>query len=216
MMKRHALLLMLIIPIVVSVTVSYSEPCYADKYVLERGDFVDFGFQLWVGGFLQETVTEANALSMNFTPETCRPPGLYDDLLGMKNGGTKDQVTVSAAEGFAPDDQDFGSWAGEELVFKNLKIYEINFFPYTDVYTGGTSDFGRTLLIILGVVLGIGGVIGISYVAYRYSPKIFGKRCLTCKSLAVGKCKNCGESFCENCFSSGCSSCKGRSLIRKK
>ncbi len=215
-MKRYTLLMMFVIPMVVTLTVSYSNPCYADKYVLERGDFVDFGFQLWVSGILQETVTEANAISINFTPETCRPPGLYDPLLGMKNGETKAQVTVSAAEGFPSDDPDFGGWAGEELVFKNLKIYEINGFPYTDVYPNTGSDFGRTLLIILGVVLGLGGVIGISYVLYRFSPRIFGKRCLTCKSLAVGKCTKCGKSFCEKCFSNGCPSCKGRSLIRKK
>jgi hypothetical protein len=215
-MKRHALLLILIIPLVVTLAVGYSEPCSADKYVLQRGDFVTFGFQLWVGGFLQETITESNAIEINFTPETCRPPGLYDDLLGMKNGEIKNQVSVSAAEGFPPDDPDFGVWSGEDLLFKNLQIYEINFFPYTDVYTGGVTPFGRTMIIIVGVVLGLGAVVGISYVIYRYSPKIFGKRCLTCKSLAIGKCRNCGKHFCEKCFSNGCPSCKGRSLIRTK
>ena len=78
------------------------------------------------------------------------------------------------------------------------------------------SNFGRTILIILAVLLGLGGVVAISYYAYRYSPKIFGKRCSTCKKLAIGSCKNCGKKYCERCFSNGCPSCKGRSLVRFK
>ncbi|MCE7741355.1 MAG: hypothetical protein GOP50_02755 [Candidatus Heimdallarchaeota archaeon] len=215
-MKRHALLLMIIVPIIVTLTVNYSSPCYADKYILEQGDFVDYGYQLFVNTLQVETITEANAISINFAPEIVNPPGLFGALLGMKNGATKNNVIIPPEDGFDVTDPVYGIYAGETLVYQNLQIYEINHFHYTEVYTDGTSDFGTTLLIILGVVLGVGGVIGISYVVYRYGPKIFGKRCLTCKTLAVGKCKNCGESFCEKCFSNGCPSCKGRSLIRTK
>lgn len=214
-MKRYALLLMLFLPIIVAPFANYA-PCYADKYVLEQGDFVDYGYQLYVNSLLIETITEDNAISINFAPEIVNPPGLFDVLLGMKNGQTKNNVVIPPEEGFLPSDPTYGVYAGETLVYQNLKIYAINHYPYTDVYPSSGGDFGRTLLIILGVVLGLGVVIGASYVIYRYSPKIFGKRCSNCKSLAIGKCKSCGKSFCEKCFSNGCPSCKGRSLIRYK
>lgn len=213
-MKRQALLLMLITPIIVTLFI-YSTPCYADKYALEQGDFVDYGYQLFINGLLIETIPEPDAISINFAPDIINPIGLFEPMLGMKNGASKD-ITVQPAQGFLPSDPKYGIYAGEVLEFRDLTIYAINHFSYTEVYPPNGGDFGRVLLIILGVILGLGGVVGISYVLYRYSPKIFGKRCLTCKSLAIGKCRNCGKSFCEKCFSNGCPVCKGRSLIRSK
>jgi hypothetical protein len=208
---------MLIVPLVVLTAINYSTPCYADKEYLARGDFVHFGFQLYWQEVLQDTRTELNPVEINFTPETTSPPGLYDVLLGMKNGAIKELVIITPADGgYESSDPDYGYLEGEVVEFRNLQIYEINGFYYTDVFPPGGGNFGRTLLIIVGVVLGLGAVVGSAYVIYRFSPKIFGKRCLTCKSLAVGKCRNCGKSFCEKCFSNGCPSCKGRSLIRSK
>ena len=214
-MKRHTLLLMLLVPIVATLFINYSAPCYADKYVLEDGDFVDYGYQLWVNSLLVETIVEANAISINFAIDIINPWGLHEKMIGMKNGEEK-TIIVQPDKGFLPSDPVYGIYAGEVLEFRNLKIYAINFFPYTDVYTGGISGAGRVILIIVAVILGLGAVGGIGYLIHRYSPKIFGKRCFTCKSLAVGNCRNCGKHFCERCFSNGCPSCKGRSLVRKR
>ena len=210
--------MMLVIPIIVTLTVGYSDSCYADKYYLQHGDFVDFGFNLYANEILQGVKSEADPVKINFAPDIISPPGLFDVMDGMKNGAILDRVVITPADGgYESSDPEFGHLAGEVVEFRNLQIYAINNFLATDVFPpGGDSDFGRILLIVLGVVLGLGVVIGGSYFIYRYSPKIFGKRCLTCKSLAVGRCTNCGKAFCEKCFSNGCPSCKGRSLIRTK
>ncbi len=216
-MKRDALLFMILTSIVLTTSVDYSTPCYADEYKVHDGDFVYFGYQLIVNSLTIETKTESDPVQVNFAPETLNPPGLYDALKGMKNGQIKSTVTIYPGEdGFSPSDPVYGAYAESILTYKNLQVYNINGFPYTDVYPEGVGSFGRTLLIVVGVILGIGGVVGISYVIYRFSPKIFGKRCLKCKTLAIGSCKNCGANFCEKCFSNGCTSCKGRSLIRFK
>ncbi|MCE7740761.1 MAG: FKBP-type peptidyl-prolyl cis-trans isomerase [Candidatus Heimdallarchaeota archaeon] len=210
-MKRYALLYMFVVPLIVGLFIA-SAPTSADKFIVEDGDFLDYGYQLYVNGSLVETRDEENPVQIVIGTTSIIPPGLYQHLIGMRNGEIKDKVDISPDDGF-PD----GIYAGIALTYYNLQIYKINGYHHTELPTGPPArSFGYWVLTIGGGILGTAGAIFLIYGGYRFYPKIFGKRCMTCKKSALGTCKNCGRAFCDNCYSSGCPNCKGRSLIRFK
>jgi hypothetical protein len=213
-MRRYALLFVLIVPIIVGISI-VSNPALADKYAVEDGDYLDYGYQMLVEGSIVETRTEANPFQIVIASDNCVPPGLYEHLIGMYNGQIKTNIIIPPEDGFLPSDPTYGAYAGKAVTFNNLQIYKINGYHYTELPTQPPpKSFGFWLLTIGGSILGVAGAVLLIYGGYRFLPKLLGKRCLTCKKSAVGQCKNCGKAFCNTCYSAGCPNCKGRSLIR--
>ena len=213
-MKRYALLFVIIMPIIVGISVT-STPTYANQFTVEDGDLVDYGYQMYVEGALVETKTEANPAKISVNEGNTIPPGLYDYLIGMRNGAIKTNIIIPPEDGFSPIDPNYGAYSGKAITFNNLQVYMINGYYYTDLTTEPPPrTFVFWLLTIGGSILGVAGAILLIYGGYRFYPKLFGKRCLACKKGAVGSCKNCGKPFCNSCYSAGCPACKGRSLIR--
>ena len=210
-MKRYALLFTFVIPLIVGLSIA-STPASADKYVVEEGDFLDYGYQMYVDGLIAETRDEEDPVKIVIRTTSIDPPGLYQHLIGMRNGEILPDFVIPPEDGFIE-----GIYVGKALTYKNLQIYKINGYHVTELPTEPpTKSFGYWVLVIGGGILGTAGAIFLIYGGYRFYPKIFGKRCMTCKKSALGTCKNCGQAFCDSCYSSGCPNCKGRSLIRFK
>ena len=213
-MKRYTLLFLVVFPVIIGISVT-SIPASADQYVVEDGDYIDYGFQMFINGSLIESRDESNPFKVAITWETSKPPGLYDHLIGMNNGEIKTEIVIPPEDGFFPSDPTYGMYADQAVTFYNLQIYKINGWHYTDLTPQPTpKPFGFWLLTVGGSILGVAGAILLIYGGYRFYPKLFGKRCIACKKSATGHCKNCGKAFCNNCYSEGCPYCKGRSLIR--
>lgn len=185
--------------------------------VVEDGDLLSLSYTLTADANVIETFTEANPRRIRILGASFTPPGLFNALLGMSLGSNKD-VVVPPEEGFLPTDIDYAYLTGLTLYYKGLKVLEINGIYYTDLPTSGTEpgSFGYYAIRVgLGLV-GAAAFIGLVYGGYRLYPKIFGKRCAICKTLAIGTCTKCGRRFCERCYSNGCPYCKARTLIRFK
>ncbi len=215
LMKRTQLFLVILLSLVV---VQYvSSDSFAAIPVVEDGDMLAFGYTLTADAEIVETYTEEIPHRIFIRVGTFTPPGLYNALLGMALGSNKD-VVVPPEEGFLPTDPDHADLAGLTLYYNNLKVFEINGIYYTDLSTNGTEpgSFGYYAIRVgLGLV-GAAAFVGLVYGGYRLYPKVFGKRCAICKTLAIGTCTKCGRKFCERCYSNGCPYCKARTLIRFK
>jgi hypothetical protein len=219
LMRKNNVLLYFLVFSILSVSFIYILPCSAAIPVVKDGDLISYGYKMYAMGTLQSTRDESNPVQIrirkiNDTYNSINPPGLYDVLIGMKLGQIKTNVIIPPDEGFASDDPTFGFLHGYTLTFNNLRVFEINGIYYTETTPGSNGPF-PWLPVVLGI-LGFAGIVFLSYGIYKFSPKIFGKRCSICKKRAVGKCKNCGAIFCVQCFSNGCPNCKSRSLIRFK
>ena len=215
LMKRTQMFLVILLSLVV---VQYiPSDSLAAIPVVEDGDLLSFSYTLTADANIIETYTEANPRRVRIIGETFTPPGLFNALLGMPLGSNKDAI-VSPEEGFLPTDIEFAYLAGLTLYYTNLKIFEINGIHYTDLPTNGTEpgSFGYYAIRVgLGLV-GAAAFVGLVFGSYRLYPKVFGKRCAICKTLAIGTCTKCGRKFCERCYSNGCPYCKARTLIRFK
>ena len=217
-MRRKSIVLLLLVSTVILVSTISIEPVKAEKVYVEEGDLISFGYRLVVNTFTFEVKDEDNPKKVWFTEPNFKPPGLYDDLLGMELGSIKNNVIVYPEEGYTVDDGSYAGLANQTLYYYDIKIYEVGGYYYTDYESNGgeTPSFGKIFLNILYSILGIGGVVLIGFGIYKLYPRILEKRCVTCKSLAVGACKKCGKHFCETCYSNGCPYCKSRTLLRFK
>ena len=178
---------------------------------LERNDLISYGFRLVVDGHTVEVHTEENdAIRILFHPDNIKPIGLYDRMIGIKIG-IPYNFQIPPEEGFDPSDPEYGAIAGKTLYFYDVEVYEVE---GVDPNGNQNNSPNNLLAIILGTVLGIAGLVAVTYLSYRFGPSIFAKRCSVCKSKAVGRCKICEQKFCNSCYSTGCPNCKGRTLIR--
>ncbi len=215
-MKRTQLFLVILLSLVV---VQYvPSDSLAAIPVVEDGDMLSFSYTLKVveANFV-ETYTEANPRKILFLEATFTPSGLFNALLNMPLGSNKD-VVVPPEDGFLPSDSQYSHLSGLTLYYTNLKVLEINSEHYTDLPTNGAEpgSFGYYAIRVgLGLV-GAAAFVGLVYGGYRLYPKVFGKRCEVCKTLAIGTCTKCGRKFCERCYSNGCPYCKARTMKRFK
>ncbi|MHA1708051.1 MAG: hypothetical protein ACTSYV_03085 [Candidatus Heimdallarchaeaceae archaeon] len=193
-------------------------PVHAAKVYVADGDLISFGYHLIANQTTFEIRTEDNPVKVRITKDSFKPPGLYDDIIGMELGSMKDEIIVYPEEGYTPIDGTYASLYNLTLYYKRLKIYAVNGLFYTDYLTnGGTSPpFGKILLNIFYALLGLSAFGLVIFGGFKLYPLVFGKRCAVCKKPAIGTCKKCGKTFCELCYSNGCPYCKGRSLIRFK
>ncbi len=214
-MKRTQLFLVILLSLVVVQYVPFDS--FAATPVVEDGDMLSFSYTLKVEAETVETYTEANPRKTRIIGATFTPPGLFNALLGMPLGSST-KVDVPPEDGFLPTDSQYPHLAGKTLYYTNLKILEINFEHYTDLPTNGAEpgSFGYYAIRVgLGLV-GAAAFVGLVYGGYRLYPKVFGKRCEVCKTLAIGTCTKCGRKFCERCYSNGCPYCKARTMKRFK
>ena len=215
LMKKTQLFLVILISLVVVQYIPSNSS--AATPVVEDGDILSFGYILTANAGTVETYTEANPRKTRVLESDFTPPGLFNALLGMPLGSNKD-VAVPPEDGFLPTDTQHPELAGLTLYYTNLKVFEINGVSYTDLPTNGTEpgSFGYYAIRVgLGLV-GAAAFVGLVYGGYRLYPKVFGKKCAICKTLAVGSCTKCGRKFCERCYSNGCPYCKARTLRRFK
>jgi len=214
-MKRTQLFLVIFLSLVV---VQYvPSDSLAAIPVVEDGDMLSFSYTLTANASIVETYTEANPRRTRVIGETFTPPGLFNALLGMPLGSNKD-VVVAPEDGFLPTDLKYAYLTGFTLYYTNLKVLEINLEHYTDLPINGAEpgSFGYyAIRVSLGIV-GAAAFVGLVYGSYRLYPKVFGKRCVVCKILAIGTCTKCGRKFCERCYSNGCPYCKARTMKRFK
>ncbi len=214
-MKRTQLFLVILLSLIV---VQYvPSDSLAVIPVVEDGDMLSFGYTLTANALTVETYTEANPRKTRVFESSFTPPGLFNALLSMPLGTSK-KVDVPPEEGFLHTDPNHAELAGLTLYYTNLKVFEINGLFYTDLPTSGTEpgSFGfYAIRVGLGLV-GAAAFVGLVYGGYRLYPKVFGKKCAICKTLAVGSCTKCGRKFCERCYSNGCPYCKARTLRRFK
>ncbi len=215
LMKRTQLFLVILLSLVMVQYVPFDS--LAAIPVVEDGDILSFSYTLTADANVVETYTEAVPRRIRIISASFTPPGLFNALVGMSLGSIKD-VVVPPEEGFLPTDDKYPHLTGLTLYYTNLKVLEINLEHYTDLPTSGTEpgSFGfYAIRVGLGLV-GAAAFVGLVYGGYRVYPKVFGKRCVVCKTLAIGTCTKCGRRFCERCYSNGCPYCKARTLQRFK
>jgi hypothetical protein len=186
--------------------------------VVEHNDFVAYGYRLIARTEIVEIKDVDNPVKIQINTETANPPGIYDKLIGMELGEIKD-VIIPPELGFSFSDPTYGSYANVTLYFYDLTVFEINGVHITDLPTNGgitPGSFGYYFLRVVLGLIGAAAIVLLVYGGYKYYPRLFGKRCATCKQIAVGTCKKCGRVFCERCYSNGCPYCKSRTMLRFK
>lgn len=215
LMKRTQLFMVIILSLVAFQYFPSSSK--AAVPVVEDGDLLAFSYSLTANTTLIEAYTEENPRRIRVLSATFTPPGLFKGLEGMSLGST-DDITVYPDEGFLPTDPDYGFLAGLTLYYTHVKILEINGVYYTDLPTGGTEPgtFGYYAIRVGLGLLGAAAFAGLVWGGYKLYPKVLGKRCVVCKSSAIGICVKCGRKFCDRCYSNGCPYCKARTLKRFK
>ena len=216
---RRSILIFSILIALITLSFSFSSSFKLSKGAtpaVESGDLVGYSYRLVAIGTLIEVKTEDDPKKVVLT-SLVSPPGLYDELLGMKLGQVKDAV-IPPEEGFSSSDPTYGYLFNTTLYFNDLKVVMLNNIYYTDLPTNGflPGTFGYYFIRIIGGLLGAAAVVFLVYGGYKLYPRILGKKCMTCKKLAIGTCKKCGENFCERCYSNGCPNCKSRTLLRFK
>jgi len=215
-MRRSFIVLSILVALL---TVSFSSSIRLSNAaipVVKLGDLVGYSYRLIANGSLIEVKTEDDPEKRRIMPDIS-PPGLVDELVGMKLGETKDAV-IPPEKGFEITDLTYGYLFNITLYYNNLKVVILNNVHYTDINTNGfiPGSFGYYFIRVVGGLLGAAAGIFLVYGGYKLYPRIFGKKCLVCKKLAIGTCKKCGNTFCETCYSNGCPSCKSRTLLRFK
>jgi hypothetical protein len=184
---------------------------------VEENDLISIGYRLTVSAVVVEVYTETNPFKGQVATDVIRPIGLYNGIIGMELGEVR-ALIVAAADGFSEYDPEYGAYAGFTLYYDDLTIFEINGVHITDVENGGLrpGSFGFYFLRIVLSIVGVAAFVFLVYGGYKLYPKVLGKRCVVCKTLAVGTCRKCGRVFCERCYSNGCPYCKSRTMIRFK
>lgn len=216
---RRSIIILTILIALITMSLSFSSSLKLSKGappVVEDGDLVGFSYRLVAIGTLIEVKTEADPEKAVLT-SYISPPGLYDELVGMRLGQIKDAV-IPPEEGFSSSDPTYGYLFNTTLYYNDLKVVMLNNVFYTDINTNGflPGSFGYYFIRIAGGLLGTAAVVFLVYGGYKLYPRILGKKCMVCKTLAIGSCKKCGENFCEKCYSNGCPACKSRTLLRFK
>jgi hypothetical protein len=216
---RRSIINLSVIIIILAIGLSFSSSLKISKAaipVAKQGDLIGFSYRLVAIGTLIEVKTEDDP-EKTFLNHAINPPGLYDELLDMKLGAIKDAV-IPPGEGFSSSDPTYGYLFNTTLYYNDLKVVMLNNVYYTDLNTNGflPGSFGYYFIRIAGGLLGAAAVVFLVYGGYKLYPLILGKKCMICKTLAIGSCKKCGENFCEKCYSNGCPACKSRTLLRFK
>ena len=217
-MRRSTIILSVLITLL-AINLSFSSSLKISKAaipVAKPGDLIGYSYRLVAIGTLIEAKSE-DAPKKEFLNPTIVPSGLYDELVDMKLGETKD-VVLPPEEGFPISDPTYGYLYNTTLYYNDLKVVMLNNVYYTDLKTNGfiPGSFGYYFIRIGGGLLGAAAVVFLIYGGYKLYPRILGKKCVICKTLAIGTCKKCGENFCERCYSNGCPNCKSRTLLRFK
>ena len=185
--------------------------------VVEEDDLVSIGYRLTVSAVLVEVYTEQNPFKGQVAFDVIRPIGLFNEVIGMKLGEVRNLI-VAPVDGFSEYDPQYGAYAGLTLYYDDLTIFEINGVHITEFENGGLTpgSFGFYFLRVVLGLLGATASVFLIYGGYKLYPRVFGKRCAVCRTLAVGTCRKCGRIFCERCYSNGCPYCKSRTMIRFK
>ncbi len=217
-MRRSIIILSVLIALL-TIGLSFSSSLKMSKAaipVAKPGDLIGFSYRLVAIGTLVEVKTEEEPEKVFLNP-TISPPGIYDELVDMKLGEIKDAV-IPPERGFPISDPTYGYLFNTTLYYNDLKVVMLNNIYYTDLNTNGflPGSFGYYFIRIAGGLLGAAAVVFLVYGGYKLYPRILGKKCMVCKTLAIGACKKCGENFCEKCYSNGCPACKSRTLLRFK
>ena len=217
-MRRSIKISYLIILLVTISVIHFDLDATAALPVVEANDLISLGYRLTVSAETVLVYTMENPFKGQVTTDVVRPPGLYFEVIGMELGEVRSLI-VSPEDGFSEFDPDYGEYAGYALYYDDLTIFEINGVHITEVNTNGGLRPGSFGFYFLRVVLGLIGVtafVFLIYGGYKLYPRILGKRCAACKTLAVGTCRKCGKTFCERCYSNGCPYCRSRTMIRFK
>ena len=215
-MRRSIIVLSIVIALLTVNISSSIKLSNAAIPVVEPGDLVGYSYRLIANGSLIEVKTEDEPEKRRLMPDIS-PPGLFDELVGMKLGEIKDAV-IPPEEGFAISDPIYGYLYNITLYFNDLKVIILNNVHYTDINTNGFNPgtFGYYFIRVGGGILGAAAAVFLVYGGYKLYPRILGKKCIACKKLAIGTCKKCGNIFCETCYSNGCPNCNSRTLLRFK
>lgn len=210
MLRKKFTAFSILILLYISFSVSYT---HAALPTVNDGDIIAYGYRLVVDGEKIEEYTQDNPVKIVFSTENIRPPGLYKAMKGMKLDESKD-IVVPPEEGFTEDDWEYANLVGKTLYYYNVHIFSINGKDISEIKTNsGLENFGYYFLRISLGLIGAAAFILLIYFGYKIYPRFFGKRCVVCHKLAVGKCSKCGRTFCKACYSNGCPYCKGRKLI---
>ena len=185
--------------------------------VVKENDLVAIGYRLTISAVLVEVYTVQTPFKGQVALDIIRPIGLFNEVIGMKLGEVKNLI-VAPEDGFSEFDSEYSAYAGLTLYYDDLTIFEINGVHITEVENGGITpgSFGFYFLRVVLGLLGGTAFVFLIYGGYKLYPRVFGKRCAVCKTLAVGTCRKCGKVFCERCYSNGCPYCKSRTMIRFK
>ncbi|NPD89345.1 MAG: hypothetical protein HGN29_11520 [Asgard group archaeon] len=185
--------------------------------VVKKNDLISLGYRLTVSAVQVEVFTEEAPFKGQVAIDVIKPIGLYNEIIGMKLGEVRNLI-VAKEDGFSEYDPKYGIYANLTLYYDDLTIFEINGVHITEIENGGLTpgSFGFYFLRVVLGLLGATAFIFLIYGGYKFYPRIFGKRCTVCKTLAVGTCRKCGRVFCERCYSNGCPYCKSRTMIRFK
>ena len=216
-MRSKLVSLLIILPILTTIIGTPIIESSAALPVVKAEDILSYGYTLVANATTIETKTEADPEKKQVLLGFTNPEGLYYELIGMTLGEVKNAI-ITPDLGFLPSDPEYGHLAGLTLYYNNLRVYEINGYHISEIPTNGPEpgSFGYIFIRVIIALVSVAGAGLLGYGVYRYYPKLLGKKCIVCKSVAIGSCKKCGEVFCDKCYSNGCPKCKSRTLIRFK
>ena len=168
--KVFVIITLLMAPLMINNSVAYSE-----ENGIEDGDRILYGYVLYDEETdVTQNITETQPKNVKVSEETIRPIGLYNAIIGMKEG-QKINLIVPPSEGFTLEDETLWWLAGKTIYYEGLEIYKV--YPKTST-PGTTPTWLRPILIILGIAAGS----AIILLGWHFGKKIFVKRCINCST----------------------------------
>ena len=150
----------------------------------------------------------------------------YDVIHGVEYNDVVDVTFVRYIDGEFSiqygDNGPFRITINENLWSVTQENGSLSYFEYfnttiVNIHIDSTPEMGsvgRGFLITFAVIAGIGGGIGLIYIANKLRHRLALKKCVGCSNQATSKCSKCGKFFCADCTAKACSSCGSRKFIR--
>ncbi|MCG3215776.1 MAG: hypothetical protein KAS63_03625 [Candidatus Heimdallarchaeota archaeon] len=177
----------------------FSARAYDNIHGIEYDDVVDVAFVRYINNeFSFSYTTDApfrvtvneNIINVNF----------IEELIGMKIGETKPLISWYVQE--------------NETTVSFIEYFNTTIVKLIKDSTPQRGPIGKGFLIALEVIAGIGGTIGLIYVANKLRRRFALKKCMSCEKHASSKCSKCGNFYCSECLTKGCPNCGSRKFIR--
>lgn len=172
---------------------------YDTIHGVEYNDVVDITFVRFINGVFSIQYGEDGPFRITVN-ENLYNKNFIDELVGMKLKESKLYIAWSVTQ--------------ENGTVSHFEYFNTTIFNIATDSTPEMGSVGRGFLITFEVIAGVGGAVGLIYVANKLRHRLALKKCVGCANHATSKCSKCGKFFCADCAAKACSSCGSRKFIR--